>query len=128
MKKHMLNKISSKIFIYITPVFLFALIPSISFGSAVNFGYLEGAVMSLGRVIDVLVPVLVALALALFIWGLVIFITQSDNDQGRAAGKQKMIWGIIALFVIVSVWGLVNLLQQLTGVGAGAVVAPVSIF
>jgi hypothetical protein len=109
-------------------VFLFALIPSISFGSAVNFGYLEGAVMSLGRVIDVLVPVLVALALALFIWGLVIFITQSDNDQGRAAGKQKMIWGIIALFVIVSVWGLVNLLQQLTGVGAGAVVAPVSIF
>ncbi len=30
-----------------------------------------------------------------------------------------MIWGIVALFVIVSVWGLVSLLQLLTGAGGG---------
>ena len=126
--KHSLMNIGARTCIYLTPAFLFALMPAVSFGSTVNLGYFEGAVTAVGRVIDLLVPVLVALALALFIWGLVIFITQSDNDQGRASGKQKMIWGVIALFVIVSVWGLVNLLQQLTGVGAGAVQAPNTIF
>jgi hypothetical protein len=31
-----------------------------------------------------------------------------------------MIWGVIALFVMVSVWGLVTLLQTNLGVTAGA--------
>ncbi len=88
--------------------------------------YLVDSIAEIQRVIGVAVPLLIAIALLVFIWGLVVFIAQSDNEQARTAGKQKMIWGIIALFVIVSVWGLVNLLQQLTGVDEGTVSAPQS--
>jgi len=66
--------------------------------------------------IDIAIPVLIALALALFLWGLVVFIAQSGNEQARTTGKQRMIWGVIALFVLVNVWGIVNLLQEMIGV------------
>lgn len=62
---------------------------------------------------------LAGLALAYFLWGLVIFIAQSGSEQVRTEGKQKMIWGIIFLFVLVSAWGLVSLLSTLTGIGEG---------
>ena len=85
-------------------------------GFAQDLGYVEGIFSEVGDVLDTAVPVLVALAVALFIWGLVVFITQTDTDDGREKGRQKMIWGVLALFVIVSIWGLVQILQAIAGV------------
>ena len=45
--------------------------------------------------------------------------------EDKETGKQIMIWGIIALFVMVSVWGLVNVLSNTTGIGGAA--APTTI-
>jgi hypothetical protein len=91
---------------------------------AQNMGWLNSLAAGMTTVISVLVGVLVALALTVFLWGMVLFIANSANDEKRAQGKRKMIWGIVALFVIVSVWGLVNLLQTLLGVTQGEAVAP----
>ena len=70
------------------------------------------------------IPLLVALALLVFIWGLVVFIVRSGDENAVAEGKRKMVWGVVALFVIISVWGLVALLQQLTGVRGKNVTRP----
>jgi hypothetical protein len=67
-------------------------------------------------VLALLIPVLIGLGLVFFFWGLVLFIANSGEEKGREEGKQKMIWGIVALFVMVSVWGFVALVQQLTGI------------
>ena len=74
-----------------------------------------------------LVPILLGIALVVFVWGLVVFIAQSGNDQAREVGKQRMIWGLVALFIIVSVWGIVLLLQELFGVDSnpGGLTPPV---
>jgi hypothetical protein len=48
------------------------------------------------------------------------FIYASGNEDAIEGGKRKMIWGILALFTIVSVWGLVALLVEITGVQQGA--------
>jgi len=68
--------------------------------------------------------VLLALALALFLWGLVVFMTRAGEDQEK--GKQHMVWGIIILFVAVSVWGIVQLLQVIFGADGdiGSIQAP----
>jgi hypothetical protein len=76
----------------------------------------------LRRILVALIPVLIGLGLVLFIWGLVQFIFASGDEAAVKEGKQRMIWGIIALFVIVAVWGLVNLMFQLTGVDEAATV------
>ena len=58
-----------------------------------------------------IIPLIFAGAAVMFIWGVVqFFIINSDEEAKRAQGKQFMIWGIIALAVMISIWGLVGIL------------------
>ncbi len=63
-----------------------------------------------------IIPLLFALALAFFIWGVIKFTVADTESKEKQKGKDFMIWGIIALFVMVSVWGLVNVLNLTFGV------------
>ena len=60
---------------------------------------------------NVLVPVLFALAFIVFLWGaFYTFIYGQGSDESKEKGKSLMLWGLIGFFVMVSIWGLVNLL------------------
>lgn len=52
------------------------------------------------------------LSLIVFIWGVMKYIWKGDSDESRKKGRQLMIWGIIGLFVMFSVWGLVGVLGK----------------
>jgi hypothetical protein len=54
------------------------------------------------------IPLLVALAVIGFIWGVIQYFLNPDNEEKKKNGKTFMLWGIIALFVMTSIWGLVN--------------------
>ena len=56
------------------------------------------------------VPLLFTVAIVFFIWGVVQMLINGDDEEKRSKGKQFMIWGIVALTVMVSVWGLVQIL------------------
>jgi hypothetical protein len=59
-----------------------------------------------------IIPLIFAIAVVMFVWGAVkFFIIDSDEEAKRAQGKQFMIWGIIAIAVMLSVWALVGILQ-----------------
>ena len=64
----------------------------------------------LATFINPLFPILVGFALILFMWGLVKYLKNGDKDIESA--KSLMLWGVIVLFVMVSVWGFVKILQQ----------------
>lgn len=66
----------------------------------------------LRQIIDPLIRILVALAIVYFIWGVVKYISHGGDENKRTEGYKTMIYGVIALFVIVSVWGLVAVLQN----------------
>ncbi|MEI8270302.1 MAG: hypothetical protein WCG45_02950 [bacterium] len=55
------------------------------------------------------IPLIFALAIASFVWGVVQYVINNDEEGKRAKGRDFMIWGIIALAVMVSVWGLVQI-------------------
>ena len=60
---------------------------------------------------NILVPVLFAIAFIVFIWGAFLtFILGANSDDVKERGKNLMLWGLIGFFVMVSVWGLVNIL------------------
>jgi hypothetical protein len=63
-----------------------------------------------------LVPALMSLALVVFLWGIVVFIGNSGDETKREEGKKHMLWGVIGLFVMVVVWGIVALLTVIFGV------------
>ena len=61
---------------------------------------------------NAIIPVIVALALLVFFWGVSKLILYADNEQKRREGINTIVWGLVALFVIVSVWGLVFVFTQ----------------
>ena len=60
---------------------------------------------------DSVIPLIFALAVVSFVWGAVNFlIINADDEKKREQGRQFMIWGIIALAAMLSIWGLVTIL------------------
>jgi hypothetical protein len=53
--------------------------------------------------------------LAFFFWGLAKFIWGGAED--KAVAKNMLIWGVVALFVASSIWGIVYVLRDTFGVG-----------
>ena len=63
-------------------------------------------------VMNGLIPLLLILAVVVLVAGIVKFVSAGDNEEKRQAGRQVMVYGIIVLFVMVSLWGFVNILTQ----------------
>ncbi|MFZ2049004.1 MAG: hypothetical protein WAV25_01780 [Minisyncoccia bacterium] len=91
--------------------------PALAFGASTS-GF-DSFLSSVKGTVDKLIPFLVGLALLGFFWGLVKFIFNSNNDEGREEAKSMMIYAIIALFVMTAVWGLVGFLGTAIGVDQG---------
>lgn len=73
--------------------------------------------------IEELIPILATLAVAVFFWGLVKFIWKAGDERAHEEGKNVMIWGMIALFVLFALWSIVGFLQRnIFGVTTGGVV------
>lgn len=58
------------------------------------------------------IPLIFAMAVAMFVWGVVQYVINSSEEAKKEKGRQFMIWGIIALVVMVSVWGLVSIVAK----------------
>lgn len=68
----------------------------------------------------VLVPMIFAIAFLVFIWGIVqYFLLGAKDEEARAKGRDYILYGIIAFFVMVSVWGLVNILVGTFNLSSG---------
>ena len=68
------------------------------------------------NLINAALPVLAALALLVFLWGLVKFIFRVGGDEKAVnEGKSLMKWGLIALFLLVSFWSIITFFQGEVG-------------
>ncbi len=99
--KKFLAKVSVATVGLLTPVFVFAQ----TVGDTTN-GLLY-LVNKFKQLIDAVIPVLIGVALLAFMWGILQYLFGKKED-----GKSFMIWGVIALFVMTSVWGLVSIVRS----------------
>ncbi len=100
--------------------------PTLAFAqTAPNLSGISSLVGQVGRIINGVIPVIFALAVVYFFWGLIEFIRSAGDPAEAAKGKSIMIYGVIAIFIMVSIYGLVNWLQGTLGVsGNGQVNLP----
>lgn len=77
-------------------------------GGTINTLY--DAIAAAKDIVYFLMPFIVILAVLTILWGVFGYITHGDEEEKRAEGKKFILWGIIGLFVMVSIWGLVNVL------------------
>jgi len=74
---------------------------------------LSGLMNRFIEIIGVAVKLLMSLAVFAFLYGLTVFMWKGqESDTERANAKSYMTFGIISLFVMVSLWGLVGILSQ----------------
>src|SRR3989338_10236796 len=69
-------------------------------------------------VVAFLIPLLLSIAVLLFFWGLVKYIANASYEAAKESGKTLMIWGMIAIFIMVALWSILGWVQttlELTG-------------
>jgi hypothetical protein len=84
-------------------------LPSIA-SAQVDLSNLGNAIESLTQVINALIPFFIGIAVLVFIYGIIKYVLSGGDEGARKEARNYMIFGIIGIFVMVSVWGLVNLL------------------
>lgn len=90
----------------------FALPLVVSAAELVQFSYFYNLLGNITNLIEMAIPILIGIALIIFFWGLVQYVRQPEIGEG----KKVMIAGIVALFLMVSVWGIVRLAQSIFNV------------
>lgn len=69
----------------------------------------------------IIVPIIITLAFLVFIWGVVDnFFLHGDEEKKREEGRQFVVWGVLGLAALLSVWGLVNILLSTLGISPAA--------
>ncbi|HDQ16760.1 MAG TPA: hypothetical protein ENN31_01395 [Candidatus Vogelbacteria bacterium] len=77
---------------------------------------LDDVVDTIGNLISALIPIMLALAVVVFFWGLAMYLLKAGDEEGQKGARNLMIYGVIAIFVMVSLWGLVGILASTFGV------------
>jgi uncharacterized membrane protein YvlD (DUF360 family) len=65
-------------------------------------------------IINPLLLIIFAAGLFVFMWGMFQFmVAHTTTDAGRIKeGKDHMIWGVVGMFIMVSVYGIISLLDS----------------
>lgn len=94
-----------------------AFAPTLAFAQSLN--NIQTLLTSIQRLISLAMPIVVGLALLGFFWGLAKFIFAAGDEGKKDEGKRLMIWGVVAFFVMISVWGLAKFIGSALGVQEG---------
>ncbi len=86
-------------------------------GSGLNG--LQGLMVTLTGVLNTAVPFLLAVAVVIFIYGVIKYAIAAGPEE-KSAARGYIIWGIVGIAVIVSIFGLVSLLQSTFGLNNGS--------
>ena len=63
-----------------------------------------------GFIDNVLIPLVFTVALLVFLYGMFnYFLVQGDNEQARDTGRRMILWSIVGFVMMVSIWGIVNI-------------------
>lgn len=62
-------------------------------------------------ILNPIIGFMFAVAVVMFIYGIVEYIWSADNEDKVSDGKRHMIWGIIGMFVMIGVYGVLNILS-----------------
>jgi len=84
-------------------------------------GALTTYITSVGSFINnIVIPALIAVAFLVFVYGIFQnFFIGRDDEEAREKGKQLILWSVIGMVLIVSIWGIVNLLSGAIGLDQG---------
>lgn len=67
-------------------------------------------------ILNPIIYLLFAVALLVFLWGIFQMINGAASDEARSKGRQNIMWGIIGMLIMVSVYGILNIVLNTFGI------------
>ncbi len=69
------------------------------------------------NIVSPIVAVLFLVAFVVFVYGMFEMISSQDDSDKRKNGKNAILWGVIGMVIMVSVYGIIRLIANTLGVG-----------
>ena len=89
-------------------------LPSVAFAATLNDVF-----NTVKDILDIIIPIALTVAVIYFFWGVGKYMTATGDSEKQEEARGIMIYGIIGLFVMVSVWGLVRVVGDTFGIQSG---------
>ena len=86
--------------------------PVVSFAASTS---VRDILVGVQGIVKMLIPISAGIAVVYFFWGTSQFILHADDEKTHEYGKQKMIWGVVAITVIFSIAGIISLIGNIIG-------------
>jgi hypothetical protein len=100
---------------------IFLLSPMLAFAQSGGSVPVSASLVQVFAVVNQIIPMLLALAVLVFLWGIVKFIANASDPEARSGGIQHMIWGMIGLFDMVGFWGIIGYVQESLQLNGGTI-------
>jgi len=94
------------------------LLPAVALAQSPTLDPVYDFVGAIDGIISMLIPLLIAATMVVFFYGLFKYV--HGGKKFAAQGKNIMIAGIVSLFVMVSIWGIITMAQGALGISGGA--------
>lgn len=79
----------------------------------------------IGDIVNIATPIVFGVAILAFFWGIFRYVF-SQSTEGKQEAKGVLLWALVAVFLMASVYGIVALIQTTLGVGgSGSFEVPV---
>jgi hypothetical protein len=91
--------------------------------NVLNTSAIETLIAKANGIVTSIVPLFVGLALAGFFWFLVKFVWKGASDAtAKKEALSGMGYSVLALFLIVGIWGIIAFVANMFGIGLGGTV------
>jgi len=86
------------------------LAPSTALAQTNTITDVNGVTAKLSGIGNTVIYLLVALGVIFIIWNVVMYMIKAGDEGARKSAGMHVLWGIVGLAIILSIWGLVNIL------------------
>ncbi len=90
-------------------ILLLSFLPAITFA-----GDFKAAVSVIISYSQKITNALIGITLAFFFWGIFMMLSSGNNASVKEAAKQRVMWGIVILFILMSLWSILAFLKNTT--------------
>ncbi len=74
----------------------------------------------IGSIVTALMPIAFTSVFVVFFWGVALYVVKAGDEEAQKKAKSIMIYGVIGIAIVASIWGIVGWLQSAFGVSGGA--------
>lgn len=100
------------------PALIALLQPTVAAGQG-SIEDISDLVVAFDNLVSSLIPLAASLALLAFFWGLAQYIFKAGDKEAVAEGQRIMIAGVVSLFLIAAIGGIIELLAESLDINTG---------